>query len=1202
MKQFYQYQFKPQKGFALISTIVVTVLLLVVGLAMHSLSSITVKSVSVSAAQTEADANARLALMLAIAELQKTAGPDQRITADASILNDTAASPNAVGVWESWSPNIGENLQDSDSLQINYDVPKRDGFLRWLVSGNIDDLADSSWPIRQSGDFRLFGINSDGFALNGSLIDIEDAESNRIGRYAWAISQEGTKAKINVSGPELVDRDINDDIQVQPRPNLSLSSFFTQPTDLHDQRAARVIDLRQASLDEDLNGGDIAGGGAHFTTTSNGLLTNVVDGGLKVDMSLGFEMSDADFAEATWGDVVNPFNSQGETEFVTPNTYLGQRPLYEPLSDSGYFTYFRNWFRDVQARSGADANNAVQFDFPVASVPTFDTLRSFYRIPHHLYSVGGEVTAFERELDHIAAGEADLGDDEFARAGEGSLGFNYHRPPHRSVRGTRTQTNIRPILDRIMFVVSIALDSSDRVTLAMTPVVTLWNPYNVAIESEGLIAYPWLDLPWQFRLRGTSQGVLRNVGLNFFSSYIGVTGARQVDPYFIASMTESGSINTSANPDPIRFEPGEVRVFCPTSPDLVEFAVGTTFPSNTAVLPRARTIEMQPVDDIGDFNVTGGFVFRSNNNFQMFPNDEVFLDFRVSLRNNFPLPYMVALADTNILDTNSWDKGDSVRGGANDDRGQVLSNIVAQNFNQDNAEDVLDIESSLVSFEQLQAAPLPVVSLEVYHRVANPATANNSSADLVFSANPRQSAMNPYITNTDFKSGTQYDIRMRELSSVDDLLQVDAFGDNVNAYYGESQSSGSGRTNLSFFELPQEPLLSLGDFQHADLAYTPYASANQFGNSWASAYVPIDGVVDDGPDFDFEVDHTYLTNEAIWDGFFFSGAAPDLDPATNPGVRASIWDNGSIANEVTSLEDVLTALVDDQEPLRNPRMKLLPLDGLDGAEFAEAMMEPEGCTEIASHLMVDGAFNVNSTSVEAWTAMLLSLRGTEFDLVDGTTASIGDETPFPRFRDPIGTEDDNWQGFRSLSDDEVTELAENIVEQVKERGPFLSMSEFINRRIEDSELGFSGAIQTAIDDTNINDPALQTPLVLDEYEDEDDHLSSLDIDTGTGIPGYLTQADVLKSIAPVITVRSDTFTIRTYGEARDAKDEVVATAWVEAVVQRYPEFTDDTDLPSTLTDDLSTINQQFGRAFRIVSFRYMANNEAVAIMSDNSDN
>ena len=173
-------------------------------------------------------------------------------------------------------------------------------------------------------------------------------------------------------------------------------------------------------------------------------------------------------------------------------------------------------------------------------------------------------------------------------------------------------------------------------------------------------------------------------------------------------------------------------------------------------------------------------------------------------------------------------------------------------------------------------------------------------------------------------------------------------------------------------------------------------------------------------------------------------------------------------------------------------------------------------------------------------------------------------------------------------------MAENIVEEVRLRGPFLSLGEFINRRVEDSELGVKGALQAAIDATAINNIALQNPVDDAQYEAKD-RPNIAASDTGIGIPGYLTQADLLKSIAPVITARSDTFIIRTYGEARDNNGNVSARSWIEATVQRVPDFTDLNDSPDTQTEALSAVNLEFGRQFRIVSFRYLAAEEAQAL-------
>jgi len=99
-----------------------------------------------------------------------------------------------------------------------------------------------------------------------------------------------------------------------------------------------------------------------------------------------------------------------------------------------------------------------------------------------------------------------------------------------------------------------------------------------------------------------------------------------------------------------------------------------------------------------------------------------------------------------------------------------------------------------------------------------------------------------------------------------------------------------------------------------------------------------------------------------------------------------------------------------------------------------------------------------------------------------------------------------------------------------------------------------------------------------------------------GFPGWIRQADVLRPIAPILTARDDTFTIRAYGESKDPlTGKTSAGAWCEAVLQRRADYVDSTNdaaiiLPSetTLT---SEINKRFGRRFVIVSFRWLSADE-----------
>ncbi|MCX6876450.1 MAG: hypothetical protein NTW21_21970 [Verrucomicrobia bacterium] len=95
-----------------------------------------------------------------------------------------------------------------------------------------------------------------------------------------------------------------------------------------------------------------------------------------------------------------------------------------------------------------------------------------------------------------------------------------------------------------------------------------------------------------------------------------------------------------------------------------------------------------------------------------------------------------------------------------------------------------------------------------------------------------------------------------------------------------------------------------------------------------------------------------------------------------------------------------------------------------------------------------------------------------------------------------------------------------------------------------------------------------------------------------GAPGFLTQADVLNVLGNAATPRSDTFTIRGYGEARDASGKILASATCEAVVQRFAEWVDPADaVEIAITDLKSQSNKTFGRRFIITSLRWLNPNE-----------
>ena len=183
----------------------------------------------------------------------------------------------------------------------------------------------------------------------------------------------------------------------------------------------------------------------------------------------------------------------------------------------------------------------------------------------------------------------------------------------------------------------------------------------------------------------------------------------------------------------------------------------------------------------------------------------------------------------------------------------------------------------------------------------------------------------------------------------------------------------------------------------------------------------------------------------------------------------------------------------------------------------------------------------------------------------------------------------------------------------------MSVSDFVNHKVSGdtngdgiinnndiTNLHRKGAIQAAIDTMTTNSSVVASAGgVATKYN----HFgwipnTTLAGNSATGVPGSVTQADVLRVLAPRLTARSDTFRIRGYGEVTDADGNIIAKATCEALVQRLPEYVDsetyaDYNEPWDVYDpdetdptkNLNPMNQAFGRRFEIQSFRWLDDSE-----------
>ena len=134
-------------------------------------------------------------------------------------------------------------------------------------------------------------------------------------------------------------------------------------------------------------------------------------------------------------------------------------------------------------------------------------------------------------------------------------------------------------------------------------------------------------------------------------------------------------------------------------------------------------------------------------------------------------------------------------------------------------------------------------------------------------------------------------------------------------------------------------------------------------------------------------------------------------------------------------------------------------------------------------------------------------------------------------------------------------LVEFLVDELKKHflssAPFASVSEFID----------SGVLAKAIRRSGING---SIPMFS---------------------PAYISQAVILEPIAPFLTVRSDTFIVKSVGHSENPiSGETISKTFCEAVVQRIPDRVDNNS--TLIMEDATSANNAFGRRFVIKDIRW----------------
>lgn len=1217
-----------KSGFALVVSLVLMAFILLLMVSLSVCITVEVQASRVTNLQQQARQNALLALNTALAELQRVAGPDQRVTARADILeprsdidnaNKTVANPYYTAVWDvSWT----NDTKPSTWPIKPGTLPHHDRNLKpyFLVSGNEGyEFSTTSAPINEgTTDFKN-PIEFSEIDVTVEGVGIFDSNGRRIGDYAWWIGDEGVKAKIALRNPE----------KVLSRPNPALFSPGANPAMLHSSLlnfdlTQKAEDLANVYFYRDLLNVDSDFGNLFdgqeakrfesfhdVTLYSMGVLADVRNGGLKKDLSPTFAAGAA-----------------------IPNEVGDATPLF-PVDP----TILANW-----DNPNADVNLKF-FTFN----PTFGQLRSYYRADNIVNTPPSGV-----QVVTVPGSEA-----------WENRPIALYRP------GTRTQSGVSPVVARAQTAITPFLiqetaepDEEGRhlysLYYAFQPIIILWNPYDTAITTPRMLALDWvvtgighLEDPSSdtgmsgfgnrfrmydcFILPDGAEGVggetafydLRLQQMLFELPEVVIPAGRAVvfspPPYnghdnynskdksqriplevgynptghFVhqathmvgAMVVEIGSsefINTrevNDTPDKI----AQVTFWSkPEDLGLIKFTWGRPSSSNNingffsssgnmwdffelnssrepVVKSRLiNSVRLQVIEFVGNFSSVGNSSTYSNGRYDPLQIDFIHVFGGLDDLKNFQDHRYLRYVAMRF-------PGESNYGlSANPDKPRML-----RDFNMR-----AEFASAFRTYNN--TVNLPGMYVSGFAGSPNPNSGVPAQYQINFAASDTGGIFAaPWgagiYTNPDQVIFHTLHKDNRSLWNMAELT-------HANLLSGEIRSIGGGRPRVGYNRAPQFPLGNsyVPVYLEYDMVVTP--NENYYADANPSSY-SLRGYLHD---------LSYLINEGLYDRYFLSGAA----------------------SSVSEL---------------NPKLVYTKGDEIDPNDVS--------FDNTAASFLVDGTFNVNSTSKEAWKAFLAGVRDAAVELLGGEEdGGKGSGTPALRLPNPMaeGMDEsdvssasmvDLSKRYRRLSDAELDVLAEHIVRQVKLRGPFPSMSAFVNRVLANPsvswsgnsrpvyrsdltaddrlELVESGALQAALDaDGSINDELLKKSAFKANYKMTAGKgaQQSLYGSVAEGVAAFVMQSDLLGQMDSMMNVRSDTFTIVAYGDVVDPlTGEVTATAKCEAVVQRLPDYMVSKTDNSAAGDEANaapyngaaepalqdSLNQKMGRRFVVVAFRWL---------------
>ena len=1211
-----EHQSAPPRGFALVVTLSLMILLTIIAVGLLTLSSVSLRSASAEQAMAKARANARMALMLAIGDLQKSAGADQRVTAAAAIL--PAAKPATpgrahwTGVW--------------DTSAFNPAQPDTKAFVRWLVTDTPSTLADAT-AAAGTDDVLVFQGQDAASSVRVPKVEIA-AGTNTRNYFAYWIEDEGLKADLGWSeraASATTERKQAARLAAAPGPDHgSFAGPFTGKTTYPITNAAGNAWL--GNLDKALSAADmplvtsdpgnqsvwLRDERSDLTLGSRGVMADVKLGGLRRDLSLAFEMDGT--ADVTATSQPSKFNQQ-TGEFVGGTDRLAAPQVAQGMTVNERFLY-----RDTQS-SGTPFAGTITAATSVVRGPNWWALRDYANLYKRLNGTNGNysLTARSHYPNVSASGNAryTLGD----LTGANSAGDNWDKETNNGTQPPGTNYIFRParsnyapvILGSACLFSAIATQSTGttaKLGLGIDPLFYLWNPYNRTLKADKFAIEAPFAFPGHITFYVTQGGVRKQYGPSSSRDYLAAfaTGTAQGRPltYLVSNLTmapgevivvsPSSSRSPSANVINDEATPG-------TNTDNASGVILTKIPdanaTNTAIAWQEVTLNLA-TDTVefaysNQYNVTNqvGTKVQNVNYFWLRTSLPPAGTTAAALSNTLNYGDQLQAIDSNTLGGNTLPEyyypGQSV---VVPPLGPYPANTLV------NTKNFFGMVSYLAKPASFAGSnPNPV---EVFAQF-NPAPVGSTIGEMW-----RPCQLNQIYNMVSRAGGANTLLTECAIRFPATALR--------NGFWGESSSAGS--TAVPMSDIPSGPLMSLACFSHAALAVRTSEPYHALGNSWASLFVspvspygPVKGCPSNWGNLTAS-DSSWLLNDALFDRYYLSGIAPEFN-LSGSGYSAT----GTITKTLTDFFGP-----DYQNAGANPVLRPYLPNGSTAADAVTALSAADGYKKLGAYSLIDGVFNVNSTSVAAWQGFLRANRNLAINYANGgADGSTG--SPFPPSTSPAAPGTGTapcaaplWSGFSRLSDSQVDVLAQKIVDEVKLRGPFMSLSDFVNHRVgtPKTAANYLGALQAAIEAASINS-AVQSGAggVAPVYSGAisnylPDPLPVGTRKTTTGIATDITQADLLLPLAPRLAARSDTFRVRGYGETRSQDGtRILARATCEAVVQRFPEYMDAaTDAPnnqpwseatnpfSPSASKLNPINQKFGRRFKLVKFRWLNSNEA----------